>query len=116
MTGDGLGWRAGLPRQPPRAVKRKLPARVSSGSLANLSKEPGAGVSPVALGRGRRDPEHLGGFVDREAGKVAELYQFRLARVVASEGVESLVDGEEFVVLLRRRGNFDLIGVHMLCA
>src|SRR4051812_27278634 len=58
----------------------------SGGRLGPLTfdrpEEPGAGVSPVPLGRCGRDAERAGGLLDREAGEVAELDQLGLGRVL----------------------------------
>src|SRR4051812_4021872 len=41
---------------------------------AQLGVEPGAGVGPVALGRGQRDAEDLGGFGHRQAREEAQFH------------------------------------------
>ena len=81
---------------------------------ADVLVELGAGVSPVAVGGGRRDAGDFGGFGEGEAGEVMQVHQLRLARVVRGEAVEGFVDGEEFTVLFRGGGDFDFVHIDVL--
>ena len=65
-----------------------------------LGVEPYPGVGPVALGRNSGDPQHTGGFFDREPGEVAELDKLGLDRVLGREPLEGLVDGEDDISLV----------------
>src|SRR5271166_1190147 len=60
-----------------------------------LNIEPYPGIGPVAFGRNSGDPQHTGGFFDREPGEVAELDKLGLYRVLGCEPLEGLVDGED---------------------
>ena len=63
----------------------------------DLAADPGAGVSPVAVGGGPRDPERLGGLLDAQPGEVAELDQPGRLGVFGIQAVERLVDGQDLV-------------------
>ena len=63
--------------------------------VLELGKEPGAGVSPMALGGCQRDLEHSGDLGHGQAGEEAELDQLGLRRVFLRELVEGLVQGFE---------------------
>src|SRR4051812_25716573 len=71
-------------------------------------EEPGAGVGPPAFGGSEGDAEDFGGFFDCEAGEVAELYQFGLARLQRGEAVEGVVHSEELIVGLGA-GDFNFV-------
>ena len=61
---------------------------------AELAHQPGLGHLEVSLHRGVGNLEHLGGFVDRQAGEAAQLDDLDLARVQALERRQSLVEAE----------------------
>ena len=82
---------------------------------ADFAEEPGAGVGPVALGGGGADAQDFGGFLEGEAGEVAELYELGLLRVVQGEAIEGVVDGEQFVVC-NGDGNLDILKIDALKA
>src|SRR5215471_12383993 len=56
----------------------------SAAAALQLLKEPGPGVGPQQVGRAGRDAQDLGGLVAGQAGKKAELDQFRRPRVCSS--------------------------------
>ncbi len=57
----------------------------------HFSKEPGTGKAPLPVGGGRRYSQRLCRFIYGEAGKIAQLDQFSLGGVFASEAVQGLV-------------------------
>ena len=63
--------------------------------VLELSKEPGTGVSPVALSGCQRDVHDPGDLGHGQTGEEAELDQRGLRRVFLSELVEGLVEGFE---------------------
>ena len=72
-----------------------------------LREEPGAGVSPMALGGCQRDLAHPGDLGQGQAGEEAELDQLGLRRVFRCQLVERLVDRFEvfgWVLLQETRG------------
>src|SRR6185437_7784505 len=60
-----------------------------------LGKEPGAGVSPMALSGCQRDLEHTGDLGHGQTGEEAELDQLGLRRVFRCQLGEGLVEGFE---------------------
>src|SRR5260370_27940501 len=60
-----------------------------------LAKEPGPGISPMALGRCARDAEHLGGLFQAAPREEAELDDLGLLRVQGLQSCQGLVEGEE---------------------
>jgi hypothetical protein len=73
-------------------TKRELTAGL------NLPIEPRSRVSPVTLGGRRGDAKNLRGLLDGQADEVAQLHEFGFARVMRGEGVESFVNGEQFII------------------
>src|SRR5262245_31331088 len=65
--------------------------------------QPGAGVRPVAIGRGGGDAEDLAGLLERQAGEVTQLDQLGLELILFSELGERLVESDKIFRLLRRR-------------
>ena len=75
--------------------KTKDKRQLRSVLLVEGGDEPGPGVSPVVVGRSRRDAEDGRGLLDGQAGEVAELDHFRGAWLNGRESVEGLIKGEE---------------------
>src|SRR5262249_40501488 len=70
----------------------------ASAALAlQLLEEPGPGVGPQQVGRAGRDAQDLGRLVAGQAGKEAELDQFRCPGVCAGQLVQQLIEVEEVV-------------------
>src|SRR5262249_1447189 len=63
----------------------------SAAPALQLLKEPGPGVRPQQVGRAGRDAQDLGRLVTRQAGKKAELDQFRGPGVCAGQLVQQLI-------------------------
>ena len=61
-----------------------------------LAEEPGAGDFPVAHDGIGGDFHHLGGFFDAEPAEEAEFDDAGLSRIDLGEGVERVVEGDEF--------------------
>src|SRR5262245_25908752 len=70
----------------------------------NLAVQPRPGVDPLTFCRGRGDAQGVGGFLDGQAGEVAELDQPGLGRVFEFELLQGLVEGQEVVGRLFVRG------------
>lgn len=67
--------------------------------FVNLSPQPGATVIPPAFGSGHGNAHHVGGFLNRESHKKAQLDKFRLSFVLGGELIKRLVNFEKFIVL-----------------
>ncbi len=103
-----------------------LHAKIRSGSYqcvrlfrsvtANRVAEPGARIGPVALRGDDGDAKHVRRLFESEAREVAQLHQFGFACIVTRKLLERLVDREQFVVILKWRGDFQLRKVAMLRA
>ena len=76
-------------------VRKFFLATCAIAPVLELGKEPGAGVSPMALGGCQRDLHHPGDLGHGQAGEEAELDQLGLRRVFLSELVQDLVQGLE---------------------
>ena len=61
--------------------------------VLELGKEPGAGVSPMALGGCQRDLHHAGDLGHGQAGEEAELDQFGFQHVFRHQLGEGLIEG-----------------------
>src|SRR5262245_56332065 len=75
--------------------------------LLQACGEPGAGVSPVLIGACARDPEDLGGLLDREAREEAELDELGRVRLLPGQDAQGLIEVEQLV----RLGSADHVGV-----
>jgi len=62
--------------------------------LRYAPSKPSAGVGPVAVGSAGRNSEHLGGFIGRQPGEVAEFDQFRFLGMLGTQAVQSFVESE----------------------
>src|SRR5438128_718287 len=85
----------------------RFPSGVARLFPGDLLMEPGAGVGPVALGGRRGDAEEPGRLGAGEAAEIAQLDQLRLDRVLSGQLAQRLVDGQQVVVRLPRRGLHD---------
>src|SRR5262245_22422396 len=59
--------------------------------------EPGASVSPIAVGTSAADPEDVGGLGERQPSERAELHQLGCPGVLASQIRERLVEGQQLI-------------------
>src|SRR5688500_8076179 len=80
---------------------------------ANLLMQPGARVSPIALGGRHGDAKHLRGFLEREADKIAQLDDFSLAGVVSGEPIQRFVHRQRLLLVARRCGDFKFVHIDM---
>ena len=60
--------------------------------------QPGSGRSPVALHSRGRDPHHLGGFLQRKAGKKTQLHYTALPRIALGKGIEGIIERDDIDV------------------
>jgi hypothetical protein len=65
-----------------------------------FAAEPGAGGEPVALDGGGGHLQNFGGFLDAEAGEVAQFHKPALARVDGGEGIQGIVEGDQIQILV----------------
>src|SRR5437879_2439032 len=72
----------------------KTSAVVGFGLAGEGTVQPGLGVSPVAVGGGSGDAQHVGRFLDRQPAEVAQLDQFRLPGVLSGQLLQRLIEGE----------------------
>src|SRR5204862_479482 len=70
--------------------------------------EAGSRVGPVLVGGRARDADHLGGVLDRQPGKVAQLDQSGGLGVLGGQPGQGIIDVQKFV---RWRGEADVGGV-----
>src|SRR5262249_9111292 len=73
---------------------RKL-FRIAAAGLLERGIQPGPAHGAVALGRRRRDAQASRGLLQRQAGKVAELDQLGLDRLLPGQRAEGVVQGEQ---------------------
>src|SRR5258705_4400211 len=90
-----LNYRLSTNHSQPSSIN-SLPLRL------DFSGEPGAGVSPVALGGTFGNAEHLGGFLDRHADKISKLHQLSLLFVHCGQLLERVVHRQKLVIILHR--------------
>src|SRR6185369_881645 len=100
----------------PRPAKSYHSAERRPVIWANLLVQPGTRIGPFTLGSGHRDAEHLRGFLEGEADKIAQLDDFGLAGVVSGEPVERFVDGERLLLVARRCGDLQFRHIDMFRA
>jgi len=62
-------------------------------------------IGPVAVSSAGRNSEHLGGFIGRQPGEVAEFDQFRFLGMLGTQAVQSFVES-----VIRRREQERLAG------
>src|SRR5262249_39002103 len=60
-----------------------------------LAEQPGPGISPTALGRCARDPEHLGGLFQADNREEAELDDLSLLGVQSFQSFQGLIECQE---------------------
>src|SRR5437868_13302474 len=60
-----------------------------------LAKEPGPGISPMALRRGAGDAEHLGGLFQAAPREETELDDLGLLRVQGLQFFQGFIEGQE---------------------
>jgi hypothetical protein len=68
------------------------------------------------LGRGHGDAKRRSGLLEVQADKIAQLYQFRLARVHGGKFFQGFVQGEQLIIVRDGRRNFDPVQVNHLNA
>ena len=86
------------------AGRRRFGLRPGQIAAGDLDPEPGAGIGPVAVGRGNRQAKDLGRLGQRHPGEDAELDKLGLDRVLRGKLLEGLVEGQQIVVGLGAAG------------
>src|SRR6185503_3206878 len=85
-------------------------------TCANLLVQPGTRIRPFTLGSGHVNAEHLRGFLEREADKIAQLDDFSLAGVVSGEPVQRFIDRKRLLLVAKRCGDLKFIHIDMFRA
>src|SRR5262245_49435255 len=89
----------------------------SAAPTLQLLEEPGPGVRPQQVSRAGRDAQDLGRLVAGQAGKEAEVDQFRRPGICASQLVQHFIEVEEVVArLIPEEQGFVQVNAGMLAA
>ena len=69
--------------------------------------QPGACIGPVTLGHRARDAQQIGGFLQGETGKIAQLDQFCFFAVLAGQLRDCFVQGQDVILEAPSEGTHD---------